>query len=69
VSYFEWVQNRTAFYWREDRVLDELESNMRQAFQDVLEEATRNDVPMRVAAFIVAIKRVTSTAELRGLYA
>ncbi len=69
VSYFEWVQNRTAFYWREDRVLEELESVMRLAFRDVLEEAIQNDVPMRVAAFIVALKRVTSTAELRGLYA
>ena len=69
VSYFEWVQNRTAFYWREERVLQELESVMRLAFRDVLDESIRNEVPMRVAAFIVALKRVTRAAELRGLYA
>jgi glutamate dehydrogenase/leucine dehydrogenase len=69
VSYFEWVQNRAAYYWQEERVLEELDRIMRRAFQDVLEEAVQYEVPMRVAAFIVAIKRVTSTAELRGLYA
>jgi glutamate dehydrogenase/leucine dehydrogenase len=69
VSYFEWVQNRTGYYWSEERVLSELDQIMRQAFKDVLEEALKHDVPMRVAAFIVAIERVTRTAELRGLYA
>ena len=69
VSYFEWVQNRTGYYWSENRVLSELDDIMRQAFKDVLQEALKHDVPMRVAAFIVAIERVTKTAELRGLYA
>jgi glutamate dehydrogenase/leucine dehydrogenase len=69
VSYFEWVQNRTGFYWPEERVLEELERVMRSAFRDVLEESVGHGVPMRVAAFIVGINRVTSTAELRGLYA
>jgi glutamate dehydrogenase/leucine dehydrogenase len=69
VSYFEWVQNRAAWYWSRERVLEELDRAMRQAFQDVLESAQAHDVDMRVAAFIIAIQRVTSTAELRGLYA
>lgn len=69
VSYFEWVQNRAAYYWTEERVLNELEQIMRQAFQDVLSAALEYEVPMRVAAFIVGIQRVTRTAELRGLYA
>ena len=69
VSYFEWVQNRTGYYWREERVLEELDRTMRLAFRDVLAAALENDVPMRVAAFIVAIERVTRTAEMRGLYA
>ena len=69
ISYFEWVQNRTGYYWSEERVLSELDQIMRQAFQDVLKQALKHDVPMRVAAFIVAIERVTRTAELRGLYA
>ena len=69
VSYFEWVQNRTGYYWSEERVLSELDQIMRDAFKAVLKAALENDVPMRVAAFIVAIERVTRTAELRGLYA
>ena len=69
VSYFEWVQNRTAYYWREKRVLEELDAIMRHAFRDVLKSSLEHDVPMRVAAFIVGIQRVTRTAELRGLYA
>jgi len=69
VSYFEWVQNRSAFYWSEARVLDELQRIMRQSFRDVLECSLHYQVTMRVAAYIVAIQRVTATAEARGLYA
>jgi glutamate dehydrogenase (NAD(P)+) len=69
VSYFEWVQNRAGYYWSEARVLEELEQIMRSAFQNVLASALKHDVPMRTAAFIVAIQSVTRTAELRGLYA
>jgi len=69
VSYFEWVQNRAAYYWTEERVLEELDRIMRKSFQDVLAASLKYDVPMRVAAFVVAMERVTKTAELRGLYA
>jgi glutamate dehydrogenase (NAD(P)+) len=69
VSYFEWVQNRAAYSWKEERVLRELEDVMRESFRQVLEASLTHEVPMRVAAFIVAIERVTRTAELRGLYA
>jgi glutamate dehydrogenase (NAD(P)+) len=69
VSYFEWVQNRTGYYWTEERVLSELDQIMRDAFKAVLKASLEHEVPMRVAAFIVAIERVTRTAELRGLYA
>lgn len=69
VSYFEWVQNRAAWYWSEEKVLEELDRIMRQSFRDVLGASLKYEVPMRVAAFIVAIERVTRTSELRGLYA
>lgn len=69
VSYFEWVQNRAGYYWSEERVLQDLDRIMRRAFKDVLAAALEHDVSMRVAAFIVGIRRVTETAELRGLYA
>jgi len=69
VSYFEWVQNRMGYYWDEDRVLDELKRYMDKAFDDVLRTSIHYNVPMRTAAFIVSIQRVTRAAELRGLYA
>jgi glutamate dehydrogenase (NAD(P)+) len=69
VSYFEWVQNRTGFYWDEEMVNNELRKTMCRSFHKVLETSVQYQVPMRVAAFIVAIQRVTRAAELRGLYA
>lgn len=69
VSYLEWVQNRTGYYWTEDRVRDELSTTMRSACRSVHEASVRYGVDMRVAAFIVAIGRVAKASQLRGLYA
>jgi glutamate dehydrogenase (NAD(P)+) len=63
------VQNKTGYYRSEERVLEELDRVIRDAFRNVLASALEHDVPMRVAAFIVAIESVTRTSELRGLYA
>ena len=69
VSYLEWVQNRMGYYWRKDRINEELEQIMKRSFDEVLEKAESYKVNMRIAAFILSIQRVTSAAELRGLYA
>ena len=69
VSYFEWVQNRMGYYWDSDYVFTELKRYMDSAFEAVLDASINHKVPMRTAAFIVAIQRVTSVAEARGLYA
>jgi len=69
VSYFEWVQNRMGYYWSEERVIQELDRFMTKAFNQVYEVREAYRVNMRIAAFIVAIQRVTKVAELRGLYA
>ncbi|MFN0149893.1 MAG: Glu/Leu/Phe/Val family dehydrogenase [bacterium] len=69
VSYLEWVQNRMGFYWTKDKVLDECEGIMKAATQNVLHVSGEYKVPMRLAAFIVAIQRVARAAEMRGLYA
>lgn len=69
VSYFEWVQNRMGYYWEQDRVLADLEHYMVRAFDDVYDVAKKHRVNMRIAAFIIAIERVTRASELRGLYA
>jgi glutamate dehydrogenase (NAD(P)+) len=69
VSYLEWVQNRTGYYWTEERVNEELERIMVHAFNDVMATAREYKVAMRTAAFIVGITRVVKAAEMRGLYA
>ena len=69
VSYLEWVQNRMGYYWKEGRVLEDLERYMVNAFHDVLKHTQEFDVSMRTAAFLVGIKRVNIAAAYRGVYA
>jgi glutamate dehydrogenase (NAD(P)+) len=69
VSYLEWVQNRMGYYWTEQRVNDDLQRIMETAFDEVYATAQKRRVSMRIAAFMVAIRRVTEASELRGLYA
>jgi glutamate dehydrogenase (NAD(P)+) len=69
VSYLEWVQNRAGYYWKNEQVQQELERLIKGAFDAILETSKKFSVSMRVAAFIVAIQRVTRASELRGLYA
>ena len=68
VSYLEWVQNRMGYYWDKQRVNEDLERIMVQAFNEVWSTHETYGVNNRVAAFINAIQRVTYAAELRGLY-
>jgi glutamate dehydrogenase (NAD(P)+) len=69
VSYFEWVQDRMGFFWEEDEVNNRLERIMRRSFADVLKLAVEHKVNMRIAAFMLAIKRVWDAMVLRGVYA
>ncbi len=66
VSYFEWVQNLQNFRWTLDRVQNEQETRMIEAFHKVYELAQRRDVSMRTAAFILAINRVGRAGRWRG---
>ena len=59
VSYFEWVQNRRRFYWSEERVNDELETAIMNAFDDLVTTFEERDLPtFRMAAYVVAIRRI-----------
>ncbi len=68
-SYLEWVQNRMGYYWTNERIQEDLSRIMRSSFNAVLETSKQYKVNMRIAAFIVAIQRVTKASEMRGLYA
>ncbi len=69
VSYFEWVQDRMGYFWSEDEVNSRLEVIMVKAFDDVLRTAMANNCNMRIAAFMLAIKRVLDVSLIRGVYA
>jgi glutamate dehydrogenase (NAD(P)+) len=69
VSYFEWVQNRYGYFWSERDVNDRLETKMCEAFNETLKTALHYRVPMRTAAYMVAINRVATVTRMRGMYA
>lgn len=69
VSYFEWVQDRVGFFWTEQEVNSRLEIILRQAFSDVLAMSLEHRVNMRIAAYMLALKRVAEVMQLRGVYA
>ena len=69
VSYFEWVQDRAGFFWRESEVNERLEDIMVQSFRDVAEMAAKYKVSFRIAAYMLGISRVAHDTMVRGLYA
>jgi glutamate dehydrogenase/leucine dehydrogenase len=67
VSYFEWVQNRQRFAWTEERVNDELERVIVDAFDRLVEAYEEKDLPnFRTAAYVVAIQRVADAFDSAG---
>ncbi|MEJ7617944.1 MAG: glutamate dehydrogenase [Pyrinomonadaceae bacterium] len=69
VSYFEWVQNRMGYYWREDVVNERLQEVMVASFNDVYRYSTMHSVDTRTAAYMLAIDRVAYDTRMRGFYA
>jgi len=69
VSYFEWVQNRQRFYWSEERVNDELETVIVDAFDALTDTYEEHDLEnFRTAAYVVAIQRVVDAFEESGTF-
>lgn len=68
VSYFEWVQDFSSFFWSEDEINARLVKIMQDAFAAVCQVADEHRVSLRTATFIVACKRILHARDLRGLY-
>ena len=68
VSYFEWVQDFSNFFWNEDEINQRLTRIMRDAYKSVAQTAREHKVSLRTAAFIVACTRILQAREMRGLY-
>jgi glutamate dehydrogenase (NAD(P)+) len=68
VSYFEWVQDFSSFFWTEDEINKRLEKIMVDAFSGIWDVARDKNVTMRTATYIVSCTRVLEARALRGLY-
>lgn len=66
VSYFEWVQNNQGFYWTEQEVEERLEKVMLRGFQNVYQTAQTRRVDMRLAAYMVGVRKMAEASRFRG---
>jgi glutamate dehydrogenase (NAD(P)+) len=69
VSYFEWVQDRMGYFWREDEVNQRLQEKMVASFNELCHYADKHQVDTRTAAYMLAIDRVAYDTKMRGIYA
>ena len=68
-SYFEWVQDRQGYFWKEALIVEQLETILRESFDDVIRYAEAHNVNNRIAAYMLSIDRVAFTIKQRGFYA
>ncbi|MBK7898508.1 MAG: Glu/Leu/Phe/Val dehydrogenase [Azonexus sp.] len=68
VSYFEWVQDFSSFFWSEEEINQRLERIMGEAFAAIWQLAEERRLPLRTAAFVIACSRVLEARAIRGLY-
>jgi glutamate dehydrogenase (NAD(P)+) len=65
-SYFEQVQNNTNYYWSKEEVIEKLDTKMTSAYKAVADVAQSKNIPMRDAAYVIAIQRVVEACKMRG---
>jgi glutamate dehydrogenase (NAD(P)+) len=68
VSYFEWVQDFSSFFWSEDEINVRLDKIMVDALRRIWDTADRHKVSLRTATFAVACERILTARKERGLY-
>jgi glutamate dehydrogenase (NAD(P)+) len=68
VSYFEWVQDFSSFFWTEEEIERRLEGILLPAFRHIWDLHLEQKVTLRTAAFIIACRRVLQARSLRGIY-
>ena len=66
VSYFEWVQNRSGYYWSLSEVHQKLKKMMSTAFEQVFEISDKQKIDMRTAAYVVALNRLGEAVAAQG---
>lgn len=66
VSYFEWVQNNQGYYWSDEEVEGKLQTVLVEAFDHIYQLAKRRKVDMRLAAYMVGVRRMAEASRFRG---
>ncbi|CAG9609626.1 Catabolic NAD-specific glutamate dehydrogenase RocG [Pseudoneobacillus rhizosphaerae] len=66
VSYFEWVQNNQGYYWSEEEVNEKLQKMLVKSFNNVYDTAQQRNVNMRLAAYMVGVRKMSEAARYRG---
>lgn len=66
VSYFEWVQNNQGYYWSEEEVENRLRERVVQSFHEIFDLAQKQNISMRLAAYMVGIRRMAEASLFRG---
>ena len=69
VSYFEWCQDRAGYFWKESEVNERLKDQLLSNFEAIAKVATSRNIPLRTAAYMIAIDRVAQAFTARGMYA
>ena len=66
VSYFEWVQNKQGYYWSEEEIAKKLQKRLVNSFNQVYELSLDRKVDMRLAAYMVGIRKMAEASRIRG---
>lgn len=66
VSYFEWVQNNQGYYWSEEEVNEKLQKVLVKSFNNVYETSQNRNVNMRLAAYMVGVRKMSEASRFRG---
>ncbi|WHY94462.1 Glu/Leu/Phe/Val dehydrogenase [Neobacillus cucumis] len=66
VSYFEWVQNNQGYYWSEEEVAEKLRKKVVDSFERVFSTAQTYQINMRLAAYMVGIRKMAEASHYRG---
>jgi glutamate dehydrogenase (NAD(P)+) len=68
VSYFEYIQGVQSYFWKLERINEELKRIIIEAFEETYKIATERKLPLRTAAYIIAVSRIAKAIELRGIF-
>ncbi|MFX0072329.1 MAG: Glu/Leu/Phe/Val dehydrogenase, partial [Candidatus Hermodarchaeota archaeon] len=68
VSYFEYIQDIHSYFWKLDRINQELKNILDNAFEDVYKLSKEKNLTLRIASYMIAISRLANAIELRGIF-